>query len=109
MAKSYICYLSVGPVLVAIAVASLSTPASAQAESTTCPAGYEVLIDNQCIDYKSGYIVLAPVPPIATRYTNANCPQGFEILIDNQCIDFETGYIELATEAVPGATQAARK
>jgi hypothetical protein len=109
MAKSLIENLCIGSAFAAIAAACFSAPASAQTISPTCPAGYEVLIDNQCIDYETGYIVLAPVLSTAPRYTNANCRRGFEILIDNQCIDFQTGYIELATEAAPGATQAARK
>lgn len=103
MAKSII--LSIGFVLTA--AASLTTPASAQAVRPICPAGNEVLIDSQCIDYESGYIVLAREPSTAPRY--ANCRPGYEILIDNQCIDFQTGYIESATEVASGVTQAARK
>lgn len=109
MAKSLIENLCIGSTFAAISAASLATPASAQAIGSTCPAGYVVLIENQCIDYESGYIVLARVPPTASRNTNVNCRPGFEILIDNQCIDFQTGYIELAIEVPSGATQAARE
>jgi len=107
MAKSLI--LSVGCALTAIFAEPPTTPASAQTIGTTCPAAYEVLIDNQCIEYESGYIVLARAPPTAPRYTNTNCLPGYEILIDHQCIDFQTGYIDSATEAAFSATQAARK
>ena len=111
MTKSLIKKFALGSTLAFIAASSLAMPASAQsASNATCRQGYEILIDNQCIDYKTGYIELAEMPPaVAPRYSNANCRPGYEILIDNQCIDYKTGYIELASEITPNAARTAQK
>ena len=73
-----------------------------------CPTGYQILIDNQCMDFTTGYIVLASKAP-ARRYTNADCPKDYVILMDDQCINYTTGYIEVARDSARAAIQAVGK
>lgn len=73
--------------IIALAAAGLSTPAAAQSAgpATVCPARYELLTGNLCIQPSNGDVVFAAAPA-ATVYTSADCRRGYEYMIDNLCI-----------------------
>lgn len=101
--------LALGSALAIVGAASLAMPAAAQsASNSTCRPGYTILIDNQCIDYNTGYIELAHVVQVGpSTATVASCPSGYESLIENQCIDYKTGYIVSArATSIPRYTSA---